>query len=195
MKKTILVLGILILFSLQVFALEEEQSLFITITYDLNTDSFILEDIELINLPANVISEETGYELVVPGTDFGFKFQIPNVMFKDLPAEVLFDENGEQKYFPTEDEVIEIINQVTFDLQVPYSKEVTQVKILSPEGEEKLNITLQNADETQANGTDSLDNGEELTPEQISNTALTTIAVILILLSIVAYYLKKKKMI
>lgn len=143
MKKMILLLILIFLLPLS-FA--QEFAFLVSFSYDLNSDSFAFDSAKIIegeNIGFEQGNEE-GYALkVFSETDsYEIKFKPESIIIIDPPAEELFDENGEQIYFPNVDEVIQVQEKTQHTMLLPYMDNA-KMKILDSEGKTKLEIDLQ----------------------------------------------------
>lgn len=181
MKKIVLLMALVCLIPLS-FA--QEHAFLVSFSYDLNSDSFSFNSVKIIdaeNIGYDKGSEE-GYSLKLfnEKESHEIKFQPYGVIYLDLPSKELFDENGEQIYFPTIEETIQVKEKTEHAMLLPYL-ENAEMQIMDDKGKTKLKINLQEEVEKQFS-----DMGKEPQQEKmpLSNQALFGVGLLLILLII-----------
>lgn len=192
MKKIILLLALLCSFPL-VFAQEEEYGFLVSFTYDLNSDSFSFDSVRIIERGEMSFEQgsEEGYSLkVFSGTEeYEIKFKTTHTIYVDPPRDELFDENGEQKYFPEIDEVIQVMEQTQQVMFLPYMDNA-RMRIIDEEGNEKLEIDLQEKIEEEFSEFPQDEEVEE--KEEIKLNELALLIATLGLIFILYVFIKKR---
>lgn len=146
--------------------------------------------IEAENIGYDMGSEE-GYSLKLfnKKESHEIKFQPSGVIYIDLPSKDLFDENGEQIYFPTIEETIQVKEKTGHTLLLPYL-ENAEMQIMDDKGKTKLKINLQEEVEKQFSDMEKEPQQEKM---PLSNQIIFGVGLLLILLIIYSFIKKSVK--
>ncbi len=142
-KKLILFLALICLLPL-VFA---EHAFLVSFEYDSGSDIFSFDSVKIIDHKEIEFEEgaEEGYSLKLSSDKnaFEIKFKPVSIAFVDPPSDInMFDENGEQIYFPTMAETVQVQKKTQHSMLLPYMDNA-KMEIFDEKNEKKLEVDLQ----------------------------------------------------
>lgn len=146
MKKIFLWIVILLLFYSVTAQTPSEKSYVLDLKYALKSDSFELLGIEISNSGSpNYVLDSADYYLEFSEFENKEKlfFNVPNVVYSEPDPNIdMFDEQGNQIYFPNEADIVTKEEVTEFTLVVPYFEEAGKLIVKDAKGKEKLSVDL-----------------------------------------------------
>jgi hypothetical protein len=146
MKEKILLVSLLLLLTSVCAQTQDEKSYVLDLKYTLKTDSFELLNIELANSGSpNYVLDSADYYFEYNNAQDKekFFFMVPNVIYSEPDSDInMFDDYGNQIYFPDEADIVTKEEVTEFSIVLPYSETGNKLSIKDKTGKEKLTIDL-----------------------------------------------------
>ncbi|PIU21856.1 MAG: hypothetical protein COT15_00185 [Candidatus Diapherotrites archaeon CG08_land_8_20_14_0_20_34_12] len=145
MKEKIFLIALLLLLSSVAAQTQTEKSYVLTMKYTLKSDSFELLGINVVDgdSPDYVLESADYYAEFANGDGPKYFFNVPNIVYSEPDPDInMFDEQGNQIYFPDEADIINKEEITEFSIVLPYSETSDKLSIKDKTGKEKLSVDL-----------------------------------------------------
>lgn len=200
MKKTF-IFALLLIFCSATFAqTQAEKSYVLDLKYTLKSDSFELLGIELVNSDSpNYVLDSADYYFEFNNAQDAekFFFNVPNVVYSEPNSDInMFDEQGNQIYFPDASDIITKEEVTEFTIVAPYFEEADKLIVRDVKGNEKLNVdlsALKAEKKLDAENDESKGKGFDFNKDILKNPVILPILLIVTLIVAIIFLRELKK--